>query len=80
MIGPQECQLRNGNEMAAAWSWDKDGAGECPEVEQECHYSEENYFVKRKSTYRAFCLVSILYFQKLECGKTSLIVGFLLHS
>jgi len=46
-LGPQECQLRNGNEMAAAWSWDKEGSGECPKVQKECQYSEENYFTKQ---------------------------------
>jgi len=47
MIGPQECQLRNGKDMAAAWCWDKDQSGECPSVDQECEYSEENYYVKQ---------------------------------
>ena len=48
MLGPQECQLRNGNEMAVAWSWDKEGSGECPSVDHECEFSEDNYYVKRK--------------------------------
>ena len=48
MLGPQECQLKNGKEMAVAWSWDKEGSGECPSVEHECQFSEDNYYVKRK--------------------------------
>lgn len=47
MLGPQECQLRNGNEMAVAWSWDKEGSEECPSVEHECEFSEDNYYVKQ---------------------------------
>ena len=48
MLGPQECQLRNGNEMAVAWSLDKEESGECPGVEHECEFSEDNYYVKCK--------------------------------
>ena len=48
MLGPEECQLKDGNDMAKAWSWDMEGTGECPEVEQECQFSEDNYYAKRK--------------------------------
>jgi len=47
MLGPNECQLKNGNDMAKAWAWDKEGSGECPNPDEDCEYSEENYFVKQ---------------------------------
>ena len=48
MQGPEECQLEDGTEMGKAWSLDMERTRECPEVEQGCQSSEENYYVTRK--------------------------------
>ena len=54
MLGPNECQLKNGNDMAKAWAWDNKGSGECPSPDEDCEYSEENYFVKRKFIFERY--------------------------
>merc|ERR1711915_574311 len=35
MLGPNECQLKNGNDMAKAWAWDMEGSGECPSPDED---------------------------------------------
>ena len=48
MLGPEECQLKDGNEMAKAWSWDMERTKEYPEAKQGSQFLDENYYVKRK--------------------------------